>query len=270
MMEISSTGINSGFISDLSKSSTQIASGKKINSSADSPSSVQILEQFNSQISGNQQAHRNILDGVSALQIAQGGLSQITDSLHQLRELGIQAGNGTLNADNRQALQKQGSELIASIKDALGQSQLNGLSLLTTNESQASNNSIQTGSDQNDRLALPSFDLVTQFDNAGLFALDFSTPENVSQALNSIDASLNLNDVANGELGIAQKRLDFSASRLSDSTINQASARSQIQDTDYAAAVSEQTKRQLSEDVKLTLLAQANAQRGDVIKLLDI
>ena len=263
MMNISSTTAQSHLFSAQRNNASQIASAKQINSSADSPSSIQILEQFNTQVIGNQRAYKNILDGVSALQVAHSGLSQVSDSLQQLRELGIQAGNGTLNDNDRAAIQGQGDQLLASIKDALSQTKFNDQFLLAGN----TDTNLQTGVGPNDQQILPGLDLSTEFENIGLFSLDFSA-HNVTNTLNSIDQALNINDRASSELGSVENRLGFSAANLITATLNQSSSRSQIEDTDYAAAVSLLAKQQLSEDVQIALLSQANAQRSDVLNLL--
>lgn len=263
-MDISATGLNTGLTPLSQGISEQLTSGQKINRASDGPASIQIIEQFNSQIQGNSAAHRNIIDGVSALQTAQGGLSQITDSLQQLRELGIQAGNGTLNDADRSAIQSQANELLAGIRDSIDNSQFNGRSQLNNSESV----SLQTSANNGNQTTLPSFDLATQFEDAGLFDIDFSAGS-VSDALNSIDSALNISDTAASAFGSTENRLDSQVRNLLSNNVNQASARSQIQDTDFAAAVSELAKQQVQEDVEITMLAQANAKRGQVLQLLN-
>ncbi|MEH6443516.1 MAG: flagellin [Oceanospirillaceae bacterium] len=264
-MNITSAGLNAGLTSQIDNSAAQIASGKKINSAADSPASIQLISQFNSQIIGNGAAHRNVIDGISALQIAEGGLSNVTDSLQQLRELGLQSANGTLNDSDRASIQTQAKELLSGISDSLNNSHFNNTSLLNNRDEV----NLQTGPESNQQQALPSFDLNEELSNSGLFDLDFST-DNLSDTLDSIDAALDITQNASSAFGAAQNRLDSSAASLTNSTFNQASSLSQIEDTDYAAAISEQTKQLLARDVEITLLAQANAQRGQVLQLLKI
>lgn len=264
-MEINSSGIHSHIASSIQSTNESLSSGKRINHASDGPAEHQIIEQFSSQIQGNSAAQRNIIDGTSALQIAQGGLSQVNDSLQQLRELGIQAGNGTLNASDRKSIQGQANELLSGIKDMLQNSQFNGKSSLNNSEAQE----IQTGANANNKQTLPSFDLATDFTDAGLFDIDFES-QDVSDALNSIDKALNISDSASSAFGSAEQSLEFRSRGLATSSLNQAQARSQIQDTDYAAATSEQAKLQVQENVEIAMLAQANARRGDVLSLLNI
>ncbi|NQZ31410.1 MAG: flagellin [Oceanospirillaceae bacterium] len=264
-MNVTSPGLNPGLSNSINNSAAQIASGKKVNSAADSPAAIALISQFSSQILGNNAAHRNVMDGVSALQVAEGGISDITDSLHQLRELGLQSGNGTLNDSDRAAIQKQAEGLLAGIQDALGNSQFNNTSLLNNSDEVT----LQTGANEGQQQALPSFDLTAEFTNVGLFDIDFTT-DSLSDTLDSIDQALDISDTASSAFGAAHNRLESTAASLTSATINQSSSRSQIEDTDYAAAVSEQTKQLIAREVEIALLGQANANRGQVLQLLNM
>ena len=262
-MDITSTGLSHPLTSSSLRTSEQLSSGQQINRASDGPASIQIIEQFTSQIQGNSAAHRNVIDGVSALQIAQGGLSQISDSLQQLRELGIQAGNGTLNDSDRAAIQSQADELLGGIQDAIKNSQFNGRSQLNNSDSQT----IQSTSNANSAQQLPSFDLATDFKNAGLFDIQFDA-QSVTTSLNSIDDALNISDSVASAFGRSENSFNNQAQGLIRDSLNQASSRSQIQDTDYAASSSALAREQVQEKVEITMLAQANANRDQVLKLL--
>jgi len=126
---------------------------------------------------------------------------------------------------------------------------------------------LQSGANSDQQQVITSFDLTSEFSSTGLFDIDFTT-DSLSDTLESIDAAINLTDTANATFGAAQNRLDSTSASLNSATINQASALSQIEDTDYAAAISEQTKLLLQRDVEIALLGQANAQKGQVLQLL--
>ena len=264
-MDVTSTGLSHHLSTSSQRTSEQLSSGRQVNSAGDSPASIQIIEQFTSQIQGNSAAYRNVLDGVSALQLAQGGLSQITDSLQQLRELGIQAGNGTLNDSDRTAIQSQANELLSGIQDAINNSQFNGRSQLNSTAEQ----SVQSSANSNSNQQLPSFDLATDFENVGLFDIQFNA-QSVSESLNSIDNALNLSDIAASAFGRSEYSFNSQAQGLLNDSLHQASSRSQIQDTDYAAASSALAKEQIQEKVEISMLAQANANRDQVLQLLNL
>lgn len=255
------SGLNPALTNSIGSSQQQIATGKK--DPADNPAGIQVILQFSGQINGNQAAVRNSNDGISALQVAQGGVTSVTESLQQLRELSVQAGNGTLSSDNRASLQNQADEILAGIKDTIGQADFNGRSLLND----SSNLSLQTGADSGETQDVQGFDLNKQFDDLNLFSLDLTSGDTAT-ALESIDKSLAVAEDAATEFGAGQSRLESTITNLGTSTLNQAEARSQIQDADIAEASSQLAKDQIQREVELAMLGQANANRAQVLSLL--
>jgi len=132
-------------------------------------------------VAGNNTAISNSLDGVSALQVADGGVSQVNDSLQRIRELFVQAQNGILNDNDSTALQKEADALLGGIQDKLEQATFNGQSLLQ----QDGELSLKTGPDAGNSLAVSTFDAAGELNNLGLFSLDISDPD----ALNVLDQS---------------------------------------------------------------------------------
>ena len=262
-MNINPTNQSLSVTNSSSSPAAKISSGKQINSAADGPATLQIIEQYNSHIRGNSAAYSNVISATSALQIAAGGLSNINDSLQQLRELGIQAANGVLNSSDRNAIQKQADELLAGIQGTLDSSQFNSRSLLNSDTAIT----IQSGANQGQTETIPSFNLAADFSGVGLFDIDFSSG-NISDTLASIDSALDVNDTASSAIGIAENGLERAAKNLISSTVSQASSRSQIEDTDFATVVSELKQQQLKEQLELVMLSQANANRSQVLQLL--
>lgn len=244
----------------IDQSTEQLTTGRKINEAADNPAGLQVLVNFQSQILGNNTAIRNSLDGVSAIQIAEGGISQVNDSLQQIRELSIQAQNGILNDQDRASLQDQADQLLEGIRDSIGQATFNGQSLLAE-EGQLQ---LQTGPESDNNQQVSTFDVTSQLEDLGLFSLDISAPD----SLNTLDQAQEALIGIAGEFGAAQNRLDSTINRLSENSLNEAAAASRLGDTDYAQAVSERTTALLQQEVGIALQAQANANRGFVLQLL--
>lgn len=244
----------------IDQANRQLSSGERIPNAAVDPAGLQVFLQLQGQVLSDNTAIRNSLDGISAIQIADGGLSQVTDSLQQIRELSIQAQNGTLNDSDRAALQKQADQLISGISDTLQQSSFNGQSLL----SEEGQLQLQTGGDAGDTQGVPTFDVGSELANLGLNGLDISS----AGALDILDQSQDFISSVSGELGASQNRLDSTINTLSESSINQAAAASRIGDTDFAKAISEQTNAQIQQEVSIAIQAQANASRGLVLRLL--
>ncbi|MEH6445725.1 MAG: flagellin [Oceanospirillaceae bacterium] len=261
-MDITSTNLNIGNNTHES-SFSQIAKGSKTNSAADSPANIPIIENINKQISSNIATHRNVIDGISALQVAQGGITQITDNLQQLRELAIQAGNAILNPQDRQAIQSQANELLQNITGSISNSNFNNKSLLNINTAQT----LQTGANNDSQQKFPGYDLATLLENQDLFAIDF-TVNQVTATLNSIDRSLNITEKIQSGFAINQQSLEVNATALLHSNTIQNQSRSQIADTDDATALSTLTGEQFSEKVEISMLSQASTDREQVLQLL--
>ena len=244
----------------LNDSDKQLNSGQRINNAAIDPAGLQVFLQLQGQVLGNNTAVKNSLDGVSALQIAGGSVNQVNDSLQQIRELSVQAQNGTLNDSDKASLQKQADSLLAGIQDTIGQSSFNGQSLLN----QSGNLTLQTGPGSEDSQDVATFDVSSELTDIGLFSIDISD----SSALDTLDQSQDFLSTVSSEIGANQNRLDSTINRLSESSLNEAEAASRIGDTDYAKVISERSALLIQQEVGIAIQAQANANRGLVLNLL--
>ena len=111
----------------------RLSSGQRINSASDDAAGLAISERMQTQIRGFNQAIRNVNDGVSMVQSVDGALGEITDSLQRMRELAVQAVNGSNTAMDRIALQNELSSLVEQINLTAGSTRFNGMSLLNGN-----------------------------------------------------------------------------------------------------------------------------------------
>jgi flagellin len=113
-----------------SKTLEKLSSGLRINRASDDAAGLSISEKMRAQIRGLNQAQRNIQDGISLIQVAEGGLSQVGDGLQRMRELCVQAANGTLSSEDRQKIQDEINQLIAGIDNTANNTNFNGIPLL--------------------------------------------------------------------------------------------------------------------------------------------
>lgn len=116
--------------SSLQTSLQRLSSGLRINSAKDDAAGLSISERFTSQIRGANQAARNANDGISLSQTAEGDLGQVGDSLQRMRELAVQASNGTNSASDRKALDSEFQQLSSEIDRLAKNSNFNGVKLL--------------------------------------------------------------------------------------------------------------------------------------------
>lgn len=255
----SASGISSSALSNnrLAETREQIATGSRINRASDNPAGIQVTIGLTRQINEDALGLRNVQDGTSLTQTAIGGIAQISESVLQLRDLSLQAQNGTLNDADRRTLQGQADQLLEGIRDTLEQTSFNGRNLLTEEGSV----DIQAGSS---RTEINTPNLLDTLSEQSLFELDISAPD----ALQSLDGSLEALNQAAGSFAASQNRLDSAANSLTNSALNSAESRSRISDTDMAKAASDLSREQLQREVAISMQAQANASRDQVLALL--
>src|SRR5690606_17176956 len=117
---------------DLNKSLERLSSGLRINRAADDAAGLAIAEGFRSVVLGAQVAQRNSQDGISLVQTAEGALSETTNILQRIRELAVQAANGTQSDINRTALNTEVQQLLEQIDDIALDTEFNGLRVLSS------------------------------------------------------------------------------------------------------------------------------------------
>lgn len=244
----------------------RLASGKRVNRAADDPAASVIIEQFAAQIAGSNQAARNLSDGISLAQTADGALSTVQDNTERIRELTVQAGNSTLSSADRAAIQSEVDALSQSSQDTLRNASFNGQALFD-----GGNLRFQAGAnaDSSSQINLSLDSLIA---NGGLNttqgSIDLSSPESASAALDSIDADIEQLSGNRATLGAISSRFESAINNLQTRSDNLSAARSRTADTDYAAASSQLALETVRSNANIAVQAQANASRGQVLSLL--
>lgn len=246
----------------LTTSLNRLSTGLRINSAKDDPSGLAIASQLTAQLGSDNQALRNIGDGLSVAETAGGALGQVTDNLQQLRGLAVQAANGTNSAGDRQALQAEFSQIGQNIDQLAGQTQFNGQKLLDG----SFNTQIQTGADVGNTQPLALGDVSTA--GLGIAGLDIGTAAGAANAIGAIDQALANVGSQQGNVGAAQASLNSAAADLSGTYDNLAAARSRTADTDYAAASGTLAQAKVQQQAALKALSLYNANQSAVLGLL--
>jgi flagellin len=239
----------------------QLASGKSINSAADNAAGLAVAEGLRSLQLGDTQGIRNAYDGVSLTQTADGALSQITQNSQRLEELAVQAGNGTLSAENRAALQKEADQLTQANSQIIESTNFNGQQLFNG----GSTSTFQVGGQgsASEQLSVTAPDLTSGANKLNGYnsngtatgTIDLSNP---GAALSQIQSDLKQLGSYRADLGAAANRFGTAIENLTTSSINTEAARSRIQDADYAAASSELVRQQILSNSSQAVQAQAN------------
>lgn len=323
----------------LSTSIERLSSGLKINSASDDAAGQAIANRMTSQITGLSQASSNASDGISLAQTTEGALDQVNDNLQRIRELSVQASNGTNSQSDLQSIQDEITQRLDEIDRISSQTAFNGVDVLSKDQTIT----IQVGANDGETidiklseinaktLGMDSFNVngydttltastlsdssgtaitATYVDKSGTTvssgtlstdadgdyfltvgsktyaaevtlttsgstttaSVSIDTDNEVSKkstsTLTTLDNALNTVDSMRSDLGAVQNRFDSAITNISTTTTNLTSARSGIQDVDYATEVSAMTSAQILQQAGTSVLAQANSMPQQMLSLL--
>ena len=252
----------------LQKSMGQLASGSRINIAADDAAGLAISERFRSAIRSARQANRNANDGISMVQTAEGGLSEISNIVSRLRELGIQAASDTVGDTERGFIDREVQQLKSEIQRISQVTSWGSTKLL---DGQTPTFEYQVGLYNNaeeDRIVFDSTENNAQLDALGLDSMDYNTREGAQEALALLDTAQTTVNGYRANLGALQNRLVSTVDNLSVYEENLAAANSRIRDTDVALASSEMTRNNILLQAGTATLAQANSVNSLALKLI--
>ncbi len=240
----------------ISQSMERLSSGLRINKAADDAAGLGISEKMRSQIRGLAQAQRNIQDGVSMVQTAEGNLDEVHSILQRVRELAVQYRNGSLSAAGKGAIQSEVDQLSAEITRIGNAAVFNGVSLLSA----ATSVTFQVGANDNETISISFSSLATAVGSA------YSNMATASLA--AIDAAVDAVSAMRSGLGAVQNRLEHALSVTGVYQENLTSAESRIRDVDMAEEMVTLTKNQILQQAGTAMLAQANQAPQSVLSLL--
>jgi flagellin len=243
----------------ISKSMQRLSSGYRINSAADDAAGLGISESMRSQIRGLAQAQKNIQDGSSMVQTAEGNLDEVHSMLQRVRELAVQYKNGSNSDDARTAIQDEVNQLSSEISRIGSSASFNGISLLSS----ASTVSFQVGADDGQQISVDFIDLATTV-GTSYSSLSQTGTTDISEIDNAITAV----STARSQFGAVQNRLDHSLSVAGTYQENLTSAESRIRDVDMADEMVSLTKNQILSQAGMSMLSQANQAPQSVLKLI--
>jgi flagellin len=243
----------------ISKSMQRLSSGYRINSAADDAAGLGISESMRSQIRGLAQAQKNIQDGSSMVQTAEGNLDEVHSMLQRVRELAVQYKNGSNSDDARTAIQDEVNQLSSEISRIGSSASFNGINLLSS----ASTVSFQVGADDGQQISVDFIDLGTTVGTSYSSLSQTGTTD-----ISEIDKAITAVSTARSEFGAVQNRLDHSLSVAGTYQENLTSAESRIRDVDMADEMVSLTKNQILSQAGMSMLSQANQAPQSVLKLI--
>lgn len=264
----------------------RLSSGQRINSAKDDAAGLAISDRMNSQVKGLEQANRNANDGMSMAQTAESALGSVTDNLQRVRELTVQAANGTYTDDDRKSINNEINSRLEEIDRVGKDTTFNGKQLLGTSddgsftggtfdEAAGSKVDLQVGAYDKQKISLEMTD--ARGIAKGLKGSDANSSGNSlinadgklqDGALAKVDAQIKSVDDTRSKLGAQQNRLQSTVESNASAATNLSSAKSQIADADFAKEASNMTSSQIMQQAGQSVLAQANQVPQGALSLL--
>lgn len=255
--------INSAQESD---SLAKLASGSRINKASDDAAGLAISTRIKSDVSVLQQAATNASHGISVLQTADGGASQISDILTRMKTLASEAASGTVTDTERTYINAEFSSLMDEIDGITKSTRYNGQSLLDGSSDFASGVSVVVGSDASDTIEVTLDSLTTT--DLGISALDVSTQAGATTALSTLDDAIDTVSAARADIGATMSRFEFRSEQIATSTENLESANSAIADVDIAAEQAKLSASEVKVQAAVAAAASANQMPQELLNLL--
>lgn len=258
---------------DMASSMEKLSSGDRINKSADDAAGLAISEGLRAKTRSLMQAKRNANDGVSLLQVAEGGLNETTNILIRMRELTIQSASDTVGPQERSYIDKEYQQLTQEIDRISETTEFNGRKLLSVQDKEDPI-TLQIGYNgtPNDILTLQFGGDTTGISTETLGLKDTSLAgedrEAIASNLDIIDNGLNTIASTRATLGATQSRLNSTISNISINTENMMAANSRIRDTDFAEETAKLSQSKILSQGGLSILAQANQRPEMALALL--
>ncbi len=263
--------------SKLQTSIERLSSGLRVNTAKDDAAGFAIASGMDSKIRGQNVAIRHANDAISLSQTADGAMGKISENLQRMRELAVQASNGTNSDDDRDSLNKEFSALQSEITRVTENTKFNGQALLNGGGSAGQEFKFQVGdgtSSTGDQITTTIKDLSSSTSFTGAVvksSISIASAANSGDpiaAITAIDAALKEVNTESINQGALQNRMTSTISTLQVSVENQSAAKSRITDTDFASETANMSRGQILQQAGMAMLSQANQLPNGVMALL--
>jgi len=255
----------------LASSMEKLSTGKKINSAADGAAQLAISTKLSAQISGTTVAKDNTEQGISMLNQTDADLQTINKSLNKIRDLAVQASNGTYTQEQRNAMAVEAQGYVDQINNLAASSSFNGIKLL---DGSTTDLTLQIGANSGDTMDISSAFVDSSGSALGLtssvITTAFSSAENANAFISTVDSAISTTNSHLSTVGSYANSLSSTLDSLAVQQTNLEASQSTLIDVDYAKEVSNYTKLQILQQIDASLLAQANTQPALAYTLLGI
>lgn len=252
----------------MEKAYAQLSSGSRITKAADDAAGLSISETLKSTIRGYGQARRNSNDAISMVQVAEGGLSEVSNILSRMRELGVQAASDTVGERERGFIDLEVQQLKNEVQRISQTTRYGNVKLLDGTGDLYEFQVDINNDDFNDRISFDASMQNVQTDELGIEGFDYTSKDGAREALEQLETAQVAVNGHRATLGAIQSRLISTGENLSSSIENFSAANSRIRDTDVADASAELARNQVLEQATIGVLAQANSSTMSALKLI--
>ena len=256
----------------MAKNIGRLSSGLRINSASDDAAGLGISENLKADIRGLAQAGRNANDAVSLAQVAEGAMNEQQGIVTRMRELAVQAANGTLGSTERGYIDTEFDSLSAELNRISNTTEFNGQKLLDGAASSGLTMQVGFQNTSNDRIAMSVTRLVTSTlgSTGGLqiASVSLSTATNAQLALSAFDGAIEQLSTARAKVGAFQNRASITIANLGVAHENLSAANSRIRDVDVASEAADMTKNQILSQAGISVLSQANSLPSSALALI--
>jgi flagellin len=252
----------------INKSFAQLSSGSRITKAADDAAGLSISENLKSTIRGYGQAQRNANDGISMVQVAEGGLGEISNILTRMRELGVQAASDTVGDRERGFIDKEVQQLKSEMERIALATRFGTTQLLDGTGDKFDFQVDINNNDFVDRISWDSSKQVATTGELGVDGFDFASKDGAREALEVLETAQTTVNGYRANLGAIQNRLISTSENLGTAIENFSAANSRIRDADIAQSTAELSRNNILLNASIGVLGQANAQPQAALRLL--
>jgi flagellin len=253
---------------EMDRTLEKLSSGHRINRAGDDAAGLAISENLKAQIRGLGQAERNAQDGISLVQIAEGGLEEVSNILIRLRELSVQAASDTIGSTERKFLNVEFEQLTSEIDRIANSTEFNRVQLLNGTGAVFD---IQIGTRNDpisDRLTFDASSADVNTAALGLNLASVADKISAQNSLSSIDQAIISVSGIRADFGAMQNRLQSTINNIAVSIENLSAANSRVRDTDIAKSTADLTKNSILVSAGTSVLSQANSYTKNALQLI--
>ena len=255
---------------DLTTAMQRLSTGKRINSAKDDAAGLAIGASMTSQIRGMAQGIRNANDGISMAQTAEGALDEVGNMLQRMRELTVQAANGSYSSTDLSNIKSEMDQLAKQVNGVMSNTQFNGVALFPAT---AATKSIQAGAEGADAISMtfqaPTISSAVTAGPPAVSAVDVTAASpNWTTNIDAFDTAISNVSNKRAEFGAIQNRIESAVNNMTTNMTNLSDARSRIEDADFSTETTALAKAQILSQASTAMLSQANQSQQGVLKLL--